>query len=96
MLLIRPGRAASSHPPDTPTPFDQKPLTEATPENPKRVFCLGFFFAQREWSSVSATTHPSAKFSPLGKSTLTATEKSPGQATLPGLLQVVASACRLF
>jgi hypothetical protein len=27
---------------------------------------------------------------------LTATKKNPGHGTLPGLLQVVASACRLF
>ena len=40
-------------------------------------------------------TH-SGKVCVAGKNALTVTKKNPGQSTLPGLLQVVASACRLF
>ena len=40
-------------------------------------------------------TH-SGKVCVAGKNALTVTKKNPGQSTLPGSLQVVASACRLF
>ena len=40
--------------------------------------------------------HTSGKICVVGKKLLTVTKKNPGQFTLPGLLQVVASACRLF
>jgi hypothetical protein len=52
--------------------------------------------ADRMFESVAAVTHTQSKCAYLGKSVLTVTKKNPGQSTLPGLLQVVASACRLL
>src|SRR5690349_1684494 len=50
----------------------------------------------REFSgNVAAASHIPTKSTWLEKSALTATKKNPGHFTLPGLLQVVASACGL-
>ena len=49
-----------------------------------------------DYATVAAATHAPAKSVQRQKSVLTVTEKNPGQYTLPGFLQVVASACRLF
>ena len=57
-------------------------------------------FKSREFAfmeGVALGTHSRGKFAQRArKSVLTATEKNPGQYTLPGSLQVVASACRLL